>query len=121
MRTRPLPLRRFQSIEVTQVKAKTILSVCLGCIALLAFAWLLSQVHQLKVEARELASELERGHQVPLTVGAPVGGVPSVTTVQRVVQLRPQDPIEIADIMRSEEHTSELQSRVDISYAVFCL
>src|ERR1044071_694010 len=24
-------------------------------------------------------------------------------------------------IMRSEEHTSELQSRVDISYAVFCL
>src|ERR1044071_10354521 len=23
--------------------------------------------------------------------------------------------------MRSEEHTSELQSRVDISYAVFCL
>src|ERR1044071_10257154 len=27
--------------------------------------------------------------------------------------------LEIAD--RSEEHTSELQSRVDISYAVFCL
>ena len=24
-------------------------------------------------------------------------------------------------ILRSEEHTSELQSRVDISYAVFCL
>src|ERR1044071_2327424 len=26
-----------------------------------------------------------------------------------------------ADTSRSEEHTSELQSRVDISYAVFCL
>src|ERR1044071_4245913 len=26
-----------------------------------------------------------------------------------------------AGVMRSEEHTSELQSRVDISYAVFCL
>src|ERR1044071_10115256 len=25
------------------------------------------------------------------------------------------------DDLRSEEHTSELQSRVDISYAVFCL
>src|ERR1044071_6831547 len=25
------------------------------------------------------------------------------------------------DLLRSEEHTSELQSRVDISYAVFCL
>src|ERR1044071_10070653 len=27
----------------------------------------------------------------------------------------------IVRIRRSEEHTSELQSRVDISYAVFCL
>src|ERR1044071_10235013 len=26
-----------------------------------------------------------------------------------------------ARLIRSEEHTSELQSRVDISYAVFCL
>src|ERR1044071_10342768 len=25
------------------------------------------------------------------------------------------------ELLRSEEHTSELQSRVDISYAVFCL
>src|ERR1044071_10516463 len=27
----------------------------------------------------------------------------------------------VAEFVRSEEHTSELQSRVDISYAVFCL
>src|ERR1044071_10204337 len=27
----------------------------------------------------------------------------------------------VSDDQRSEEHTSELQSRVDISYAVFCL
>jgi len=91
------------------VKLKTILSTCVGCAALLAFAWLLSQVHQLKVEARELASELERGRQVPLTVGAPVGGVPSVTTVQRVVQLQPQEPIEIADIMtKLQRHMNKL-------------
>ena len=27
----------------------------------------------------------------------------------------------LGQYLRSEEHTSELQSRVDISYAVFCL
>src|ERR1044071_6156992 len=42
------------------------------------------------------------------------------------------DPLEVVEVedreheltlraLRSEEHTSELQSRVDISYAVFCL
>src|ERR1044071_500737 len=35
---------------------------------------------------------------------------------ERVEQHRP-----CRDVVRSEEHTSELQSRVDISYAVFCL
>src|ERR1044071_10288446 len=33
----------------------------------------------------------------------------------------PTAPVEIEFEPRSEEHTSELQSRVDISYAVFCL
>src|ERR1044071_10388123 len=32
----------------------------------------------------------------------------------------PVDPDPVVQV-RSEEHTSELQSRVDISYAVFCL
>src|SRR3546814_1330986 len=36
--------------------------------------------------------------------------------------LGPRDPVEIArDRTRSEEHTSELQSLMRISYAVFCL
>src|ERR1044071_6209197 len=34
---------------------------------------------------------------------------------------RGADPIRLRHPPRSEEHTSELQSRVDISYAVFCL
>mgnify|MGYP002419649685 CR=1 FL=1 len=34
--------------------------------------------------------------------------------------LNSSDPKELAT-HRSEEHTSELQSRVDITYAVFCL
>src|ERR1044071_1858787 len=38
------------------------------------------------------------------------------------VQGRSYSPPELSGIvLRSEEHTSELQSRVDISYAVFCL
>src|SRR3546814_5441136 len=31
------------------------------------------------------------------------------------------DLIELIDVLRSEEHTSELQSLMRISYAVFCL
>src|ERR1044071_2652439 len=35
---------------------------------------------------------------------------------------RPRDNVRTRiPLLRSEEHTSELQSRVDISYAVFCL
>src|SRR3546814_10491892 len=35
--------------------------------------------------------------------------------------LRPQLPEEVVEVVRSEEHTSELQSLMRISYAVFCL
>src|SRR3546814_6580147 len=36
-------------------------------------------------------------------------------------QRRDDDLVEVAQTMRSEEHTSELQSLMRISYAVFCL
>src|SRR3546814_6632176 len=41
----------------------------------------------------------------------------------RLLQQRPglPDPLRIAEDPRSEEHTSELQSLMRISYAVFCL
>ena len=92
------------------MKAKTILSVCISCVVLLAFSWLLSQVHQLKVEARELASELERGHQVPPAVGpAPVTVPQPKAIVQRVVQMQAQEPIEIGDIMtKLQRHMNKL-------------
>src|SRR3546814_5462645 len=32
-----------------------------------------------------------------------------------------QDSVEVGEVLRSEEHTSELQSLMRISYAVFCL
>src|SRR3546814_3939933 len=34
---------------------------------------------------------------------------------------RPEDPLVDSGLARSEEHTSELQSLMRISYAVFCL
>src|SRR3546814_10776554 len=34
---------------------------------------------------------------------------------------RPAHPLDAAALLRSEEHTSELQSLMRISYAVFCL
>src|SRR3546814_2005840 len=44
----------------------------------------------------------------------------SVMMAQRLIELR-KDKWEIAPYPRSEEHTSELQSLMRISYAVFCL
>src|ERR1043166_9264805 len=37
------------------------------------------------------------------------------------LHFEPADPLRLALVHRSEEHTSELQSRFGISYAVFCL
>src|SRR3546814_5661291 len=42
-----------------------------------------------------------------------------VTPAGRLVRIR--DPGALATVLRSEEHTSELQSLMRISYAVFCL
>src|SRR3546814_4438247 len=39
---------------------------------------------------------------------------------QAVIPGQPAEPTEYLDPMRSEEHTSELQSLMRISYAVFC-
>src|SRR3546814_1932869 len=40
------------------------------------------------------------------------------TMVERAAELRPED---LDELVRSEEHTSELQSLMRSSYAVFCL
>src|SRR3546814_3353032 len=46
--------------------------------------------------------------------------VPTPAAQQRIILVnRPQSPQSV--ILRSEEHTSELQSLMRISYAVFCL
>src|SRR3546814_7163715 len=58
------------------------------------------------IEAREL---LQRGEIVPLA-----------QILEVVAQRVPGDVIEV-ELERSEEHTSELQSLMRNSYAVFCL
>jgi len=57
------------------------------------------------------------------TAGALLAGGDVVKTVSKGI-ISPGDSVrvdEFRDLMRSEEHTSELQSRFGISYAVFCL
>src|SRR3546814_10536659 len=51
-------------------------------------------------------------HQALLAIRAAGSGPPTIGDVARRLMLKPH---------RSEEHTSELQSLMRISYAVFCL
>src|SRR3546814_10543354 len=73
------------------------------------------------------------GEQAPGQVGGAVGAVERVVDVAlrlvgrlRQPALREFEPADddrehIVEVVRSEEHTSELQSLMRISYAVFCL
>ena len=46
---------------------------------------------------------------------------PNMSSVLDKVQVESLMPLEYKYLLRSEEHTSELQSHYSISYAVFCL
>src|SRR3546814_2285171 len=67
------------------------------------------------------SSDLLQRHPIstvlPLTLGAPVIAVCASSYFFDT----PMTPVMIAGGLRSEEHTSELQSLMRISYAVFCL
>src|SRR3546814_8067978 len=60
------------------------------------------------------------GPEFPSLLGGLVG-LAIVTTAARFKFLTPKTTWDFADAKRSEEHTSELQSLMRISYAVFCL
>src|SRR3546814_17505714 len=62
-------------------------------------------------------------HRVPRDVFPPgmVPGRPAANRPAWIVQKRKDAPIWLKQPPRSEEHTSELQSLMRISYAVFCL
>ena len=51
---------------------------------------------------------------------AALGGVAACSSETEAPETESAGPVELS-FWRSEEHTSELQSRIRISYAVFCL
>src|SRR3546814_4034855 len=55
------------------------------------------------------------------TLGAPIYVRHEVVHNRYVVDLKQRGAIFVEELHRSEEHTSELQSLMRISYAVFCL
>src|SRR6184192_534974 len=69
-----------------------------------------------KAEAYVLTKE-EGGRHTPFFTGYRPQFYFRTTDVTGVAKL----PEGVEMVMRSEEHTSELQSPIDISYAVFCL
>src|SRR3546814_2307326 len=78
--------------------------------------------------AKLLATGFERSGPSAATLSDPIADTPMMVTLN---QLRPYDHdprvtrnpayAEIKASIRSEEHTSEVQSLMRISYAVFCL
>src|SRR3546814_10094182 len=87
--------------------------------AQLAFLQLVAIARQEGLEPADLLEPLGQPHEVVGLAGGAVGDQAEGLAVGRVVHLR---CVELAQqIQRSEEHTSELQSLMRISYAVFCL
>src|SRR3546814_4381261 len=77
----------------------------------------ISMVYTLLVEVCEM---------LPVPIGLPIDRhIPAenaVPAIQRVTEVAQDQPMgELQGAQRSEEHTSELQSLMRISYAVFCL
>src|SRR3546814_4888476 len=70
-----------------------------------------------------LASEdyEKNGGKLPLVLGKDIGGKPSLVDLARMPHLLVAGTTGSGKSVRSEEHTSELQSLMRISYAVFCL
>src|SRR3546814_8510441 len=76
------------------------------------------------------ALHLQAAHALYLQLDAADGTVPDLASLRALVEqvraqplacLRESGSFERLEIGRSEEHTSELQSLMRISYAVFCL
>src|SRR3546814_10078940 len=62
-----------------------------------------------------------KGAGVPVLLSCPVERVDAVGRGYAVTGPGLAEPIRASHLVRSEEHTSELQSLMRISYAVFCL
>src|SRR3546814_10783657 len=83
------------------------------------------------VDQARLVEALTSGHlrgagldvfgEEPLPRGNPLLGLPNTVLAPHIAWLTPETLVRSLTVARSEEHTSELQSLMRISYAVFCL
>src|SRR3546814_10277594 len=71
---------------------------------------------QLHVLERQAESKLALAQLIAAEIAGDRRGVPDLVDGDDVL-----DPLAVGMLGRSEEHTSELQSLMRISYAVFCL
>src|SRR3546814_1528609 len=73
-------------------------------------------------EMKRCIDTATNGYDVGLVeIGGTVGDIESLPLLEAIRQIRTERGPDKALLMRSEEHTSELQSLMRISYAVFCL
>src|SRR3546814_4846193 len=71
---------------------------------------------------RFLSGEIKGHARISLTVnGRPITAFDPFCRKNPATQVLPEEIVRIGEAERSEEHTSELQSLMRISYAVFCL
>src|SRR6184192_1281403 len=71
--------------------------------------------------ATPAASACTPGPRPPARMGAAMAYDAATKTIVLFGGIRGDGSPPLGDTWRSEEHTSELQSPIDISYAVFCL
>src|SRR3546814_4935639 len=79
-----------------------------------AIGTVIPEAHQISVQLLDRALLLARASHLPLQPGRQ-------PFHERIQLARPLGHLELRLDRRSEEHTSELQSLMRISYAVFCL
>src|SRR3546814_5271429 len=105
--------RRFDSYLLSEPKAKPVVSA-LG-LPLSADEWLAQRGQELDRRLKKFAQHLKRDALDDVRFRDDRLQISPVRTITT------PDAEELASLIRSEEHTSELQSLMRISYAVFCL
>ena len=117
-RTRDLMARFFPS-RVDEQELTEALRAHAG-LMISAVARVLGDVAEAEDVAQDIAEKLLRKR--PAEVGSWPAFLKKMAVNRAIDRLRRRrDPSQLPVDLRSEEHTSELQSRPHISYAVFCL
>src|SRR3546814_9018201 len=79
------------------------------------------QIHTTKLSGTFGGQRIDYAATIGETILKNKDGVPEAAVVTTSYVKEPRDPSRPVTFLRLEEHTSELQSLMRISYAVFCL